>query len=77
LPFSFPEGDEFIADESPDSPVNYSRTTPSIPESSRFTVGQPAPPDSPVRQAEQVLAVHSQLFSNSFLLFSALFLALR
>jgi hypothetical protein len=36
----------------PDSPVIYSRTTSSIPESSRFTVGQLGAPDSPVCQAE-------------------------
>jgi hypothetical protein len=30
----------------PDSPVIYSRTTSSIPESSRFTVGQPGAPDT-------------------------------
>jgi hypothetical protein len=44
-PFSFPETDEFVADDSPDSPAHhrtvrwFSRTTPSIPESSWFTVG--------------------------------------
>jgi hypothetical protein len=32
--------------EPPDSPVNYSCTTPSIPESSRFTVDQPGAPDT-------------------------------
>jgi hypothetical protein len=37
--FSFPETDEFVADDSPDSLVIYSRTTPSISESSWFTVG--------------------------------------
>jgi hypothetical protein len=51
-PFSFPESDEFVADDSPDTPVNYSRTTPSILESSWFTVSQPGAPDSPVCQAE-------------------------
>jgi hypothetical protein len=30
----------------PDSPVNYSRTPLSFPESSRFTVGQPSAPDT-------------------------------
>jgi hypothetical protein len=45
-PFSFPETDEFVADDSPDSPVIYSHTTPSIPESSRFNVGQPGSPDT-------------------------------
>jgi hypothetical protein len=44
-PFSFPESDEFIADDldactddSPDSLVIYSRVAPPFPESSRFTV---------------------------------------
>jgi hypothetical protein len=37
---------------SPDSPVNYSHTTPLIPETGYFTVDQTgAPPDSPVCQA--------------------------
>jgi hypothetical protein len=61
----------------PDSLVNFSRTTLSIPESSWFTVSQPGAPDSPVCQAELVLAAHSQLFSFSFLLLLSLFLALR
>jgi hypothetical protein len=40
----------------PDSPVNYSRTTPSIPETGYFTVDQPGAPDT-VRCArpEQIL----------------------
>jgi hypothetical protein len=45
-PFSFPETDEFIADDSPDSPVIYSRTPLSIPESSRFNAGQPGASDT-------------------------------
>jgi hypothetical protein len=44
--FSFPETDEFVADDSPDSLEIYSRTTSSIPESSRFNVGQPGAPDT-------------------------------
>jgi hypothetical protein len=75
-PFSFPETDEFVADDSPDSLVIYSRITPSIPESSRFNVGQPGAPDSPVCQAELELVTHSQLFPISFLLILSLFLAL-
>jgi hypothetical protein len=45
-PFSFAESDEFIADDSPNSPVICSRTTPSILESSRFNIGQPGAPDT-------------------------------
>jgi hypothetical protein len=36
----------------PDSPVNYSRTSPIFPESGLFTGGWPGAPDSPVCQAE-------------------------
>jgi hypothetical protein len=50
----------------PDSPVIFSRTSPSNPESSEFTEDQPGAPDSPVCQTELVLAVHSQLFSLFF-----------
>jgi hypothetical protein len=51
----------------PDSPVNYSRTPPSSPESGLFTETGPGAPDT-VRctQTELYLAVHSQLFSKSF-----------
>jgi hypothetical protein len=45
-PFPFPESGEFAADVSPDSPVNYSRTTPLIPETGYFTVDQPGAPDT-------------------------------
>jgi hypothetical protein len=52
---SLPESDEFAADDSPDSPVNYSRMPPSSPESGLVTeTGRAhrtlsgAPPDSPV-----------------------------
>jgi hypothetical protein len=50
----------------PDSPVNYSRTPPSSPESELFTETGPGTPDT-VRctQTEQLLAVHSQLFSKA------------
>jgi hypothetical protein len=34
----------------PDSPVNYSGVAPRIPEGSKFGVGLPGAPDSPVRQ---------------------------
>jgi hypothetical protein len=56
----------------------YSRVTLSFPKSSRFTIDQLEAPDT-VRCArpELVLAVHSQLFFNSNLLFLALFLELR
>jgi hypothetical protein len=70
-------GDRWLTGQSgapSDSPVNYSRTPASLPETGYFTGGLPASPDSPVCQAELEL---SQLFSNSFLLSLALFLALR
>jgi hypothetical protein len=67
----------------PDSPVIYSRTPPSIPESSRFNAASRghrtlsgAPPDSPVCQAELELAAHYRFFSIPFLLLLSLFLAL-
>jgi hypothetical protein len=62
----------------PNSPVNYSRTTSSTPESGLFTADQPSAPDT-VRCARPSwsLAAHSQVFSNSFLFFSTLLLALR
>jgi hypothetical protein len=51
----------------PDSPVNYSHTPPSSPESGRFTLDSSGAPDT-VRctQTEQQLAVHNQLFSDLF-----------
>jgi hypothetical protein len=51
----------------PDSPVNFSRTPPSSPESDWFTLDSSGAPDT-VRctQTEQQLAVHNQLFSNLF-----------
>jgi hypothetical protein len=69
----------------PDSPVNYSRTPPSKPESSEFTADQPGAPDtvwcttgqSGAPDQSCCLAAHSQVFSNLFLFFSALFLTLR
>jgi hypothetical protein len=58
----------------PDSPVNYSRTPPSSPESGLFTrtslahrTQSGAPLDSPVCQAELELAAQSQVFSFSSL----------
>jgi hypothetical protein len=59
---------------SPDSPVNYSRTPPNSPESGLFIGLQPG-----VRCAKPswTLAVPSQVFCISFLLFLSLFLALR
>jgi hypothetical protein len=51
---------------SPDSPVNYSRTPPSKPESGEFTVDQPGAPDSPVCQAKLEFAAHSQFFFQFF-----------
>jgi hypothetical protein len=55
------------SDAPPDSPVNYSRTPPSSPESGRFTLDSSGAPDT-VRctQLEQQLVVHSQLFPNLF-----------
>jgi hypothetical protein len=72
-------------DDSPNSPVNYSRTTPLIPETGYFTVDQPGAPDtvrcttgqSGVPGPSRYLAVHSQVFFNAFLLLLAMFLALR
>jgi hypothetical protein len=69
----------------PDSPVNYSRTPPSKPESGEFTADQPGAPDtvrcttgqSGAPDQSYCLAAHSQVFSNLFLFFSALFLTLR
>jgi hypothetical protein len=69
----------------PDSPVNYSRTPLRFPESSRFTVGQPGAPDTVwcttgqfgVPGPSRYLVVHSQVFSDAFLILLALFLALR
>jgi hypothetical protein len=60
---------------SPDSPVNYSRTPPMNSREWLVRQSQPGAPDT-VRctQTEQLLAVHSQLFSNPFLF---LILALR
>jgi hypothetical protein len=55
----------------PDSPVNYSRTPPSNPESGEFTADQPGAPDSPVCQAELEFAAHSQLFFQFFLTVSS------
>jgi hypothetical protein len=56
-----------VAVGSPDSPVNYSRTTPNFPESGLFTGGWPGAPDT-VRCARPswTLAVLSQVFCNSF-----------
>jgi hypothetical protein len=65
-----------------DSLVNFSRTPPSIPESDIFIGDQPGAPDTVRCTAGQsgapdqscCLAAHSQVFSNLFLFFSALFL---
>jgi hypothetical protein len=70
---------------SPNSPVNYSRTPPSNPESGEFTANQPGTPDtvrcttgqSGAPDQSCCLAAHSQVFSNLFLFFSALFLTLK
>jgi hypothetical protein len=74
-------GDRWLTGQSsapPDSPVNYSRTLPIFPESGLFTGGWPGAPDT-VRCAKPswTLAVPSQVFCISFLLFFSLFLALR
>jgi hypothetical protein len=51
----------------PDSPVNYSRTPLSSPESGRFTLDSSSAPDTVwYTQTEQQLAVHSQLSLNLF-----------
>jgi hypothetical protein len=44
--WTIPESDDFTADGSPDSPVNYSRTPSSSPESGLFTGGWPSAPDT-------------------------------
>jgi hypothetical protein len=44
--FAFTEGNEFAADDSPGSPVNYSRMPPLIPESGLFTGDQLGAPDT-------------------------------
>jgi hypothetical protein len=76
----------------PDSPVNYSRTPPKLPESGLFTEVQPGAPDtfrcttghSPVHhrtvrcaQPSWSSAVGSQTFAIQFISFFSLFLALR
>jgi hypothetical protein len=58
----------------PDSPVNYSRTSPNSPESGLFTGVQPGAPDSPVCQTEQRFGCSEP---SLLVLFFSLFLALR
>jgi hypothetical protein len=58
----------------PDSPVNYSRTPPNIPESGQFAGSQPGTPDSPVCQTELSIGCSEP---SPFLLLFSLFLALR
>jgi hypothetical protein len=81
-------GDRWLTGQSgapPDSPVNYSRTPPSNPESGEFIADKPGAPDtvrcttgqSGASDQSCCLAAHSQVFSNLFLFFSALFLTLR
>jgi hypothetical protein len=68
-------GDRWLTGQSgapPDSSVIFSRTPPSILESSTFKGDQPGAPDQSC-----CLAAHSQVFSNLFIFFSALFLTLR
>jgi hypothetical protein len=43
----------------PDSPVNYSRTPPSNPESGEFTTNQPGAPDSPVHLTRVAVWLHT------------------
>jgi hypothetical protein len=74
-------GDLWLTGQSgapPDSPVNYSRTSPIFPESGLFTGSQPDALDT-VRCARPSWnsATPSQVICNSFLLFFSLFLALR
>jgi hypothetical protein len=45
-PFFIPESDEFVVDDSPDSPVIFSRTSPSNPEIGTFTGDHPSAPDT-------------------------------
>jgi hypothetical protein len=60
---------------SPDSPVNYSRTLPSFPESDQFAGSQSgAPPDSPVCQTKLSLGCSEP---SPFLFLFSLILALR
>jgi hypothetical protein len=89
-PFSFPESDEFVADDSPDSPMHHRtvrwiiavqlRRFPRAASSPLTSLGHRtlsgAPPDCPVCQAELELVVHNHLFFNCNLLFLALFLTL-
>jgi hypothetical protein len=81
-------GDRWLTGQSgapPNSPVNYSRTPPSNPKSGQFTANQLGAPDtvrcttglSDAPDQSCYLAAHSQVFSNLFLFFSALFLTLR
>jgi hypothetical protein len=77
-PFSFPESDEFVADDSLDSLVHHWTVRWIIAvRLHRFPRAANSSSASLGHRPEQVLAVYSQFFSNSFLLFSALFLALR
>jgi hypothetical protein len=77
-------GDRWLTGQSgapPDSPVNYSRTPPCFPESSRFTVGQPGAPDTVWCTTGQS-GVSGQSWcwlhtANSFPFLLSLFLALR
>jgi hypothetical protein len=70
---------------SPDNLVIFSRTPPSIPESSTFIGDQRGAPDTVQCTTGQsgapdqscCLAAHNQVFSNLFLFFSALFLTHR
>jgi hypothetical protein len=66
------------AEDSPDSPVIFSHIALSIPESGQ-SAAEPAwgTGHCPVCQAAAGLAAPSHTFSNSFLLFLALSLALR
>jgi hypothetical protein len=76
-PFPFPESDKFSADDSPDSPVNYSCTPPLSPESSLFTRTSLAHRTVRCARPSWTSAAHSQVFCNSFLFFFSLSLTLR
>jgi hypothetical protein len=62
---------------SPDSPVNFSRTPPSSPESSQFTLDQSGAPDSLVHPGRAGVGCTQPISCNPFPFFFSLFLTLR
>jgi hypothetical protein len=77
----FPESDDFAADDSPDSPVIYSRTPLSSPKSGLFTETGPGAPDTvrcPTGQSGAPRPSCIWLYTdNSFPKHFLMFLALR